>query len=317
MLDFVAQAVQTVYGLQIISIQSLQQQDLDWRGIYQLTMANGQSWILRLIKYPGAFSAMTQTANLLDWLSHQAYPAPRVYPTLTGRAIGEFNEFSLLLVSFIEGSVSKPDPEQLYLLGSMMGRLHALSFEESQLLPPSRTHPEEIRSITLPRLRRYEERLPLKFQRFAEKLTRDTERIIQRDHKACMTHGDCWYKNAIVTPSGSVQLIDWDCAGTGLAVLDFGYLLLTSHYDLSRPFQLEANEHKIRSIIEGYAEYGSFSSIDPALLLSAVRFALAVHLGNYMDQDDHLQEDDFFLNKMQARYEVTEPIAEIAGKLLG
>src|SRR5438046_1440218 len=53
--------------------------------------------------------------------------------------------------------------------------------------------------------------------------------IAGHDHNLRVTHGDCWYKNAIKTADRGVVLIDWDCAGVGLPILDVGYLLLTSH----------------------------------------------------------------------------------------
>ena len=93
---------------------------------------------------------------------------------------------------------------------------------------------------------------PLPFEPLSLRCVKHLQLIAHHPPELQLTHGDCWYKNAIKTPQDGVVLIDRDCAGVGLPILDLGYLLLTSHYDLAQPLSITADAEKIRAIMRGY-----------------------------------------------------------------
>jgi thiamine kinase-like enzyme len=113
-----------------------------------------------------------------------------------------------------------------------------------------------------------------------------------------------------------VVLIDWDGAGVGLPILDVGYLLLTSHYDLTKPLHVIADADKIRAILRGYQQARPITGPERALMRSAVQYALAFHLGNYLEEQTQVDSNDLVIRKMQARFAATTQIAQIAVEYL-
>jgi Ser/Thr protein kinase RdoA (MazF antagonist) len=313
-LAFIRHVTKSLYALQPQSIESLQPHVFDWRGIYQLRGTSQRSWLLRLLRLPDAADALTQTATLLHWLARQHYLAPCVYATTDQQLVGQIDGWATLLLSFIEGAVLETDASDLSLLGQTVGRLHALPLDTTASFPLSRCHPDEVCIKTTTQLASGRDKLPRAFRPLATALYESIEPIQSHTYYLCLTHGDCWYMNAVKTSNGKVVLIDWDCAGVGLPILDLGYLLLTSHYELARPLQIQADENKIRAIMRGYQQIRQLSSSEQDMIVSAVRFALAFQLGEYIDQDEGFRSDDLVLKKMQVRFDVTEQIAQIAKK---
>ncbi len=127
-----------------------------------------------------------------------------------------------------------------------------------------------------------------------------------------LIHGDCWHANAVRTVHDTLVLIDWDCAGLGPAVLDLGNLLLTSHYDLSAPLVLEPDQSSIHAIMEGYQSQRLLTEQERMSIADAVRFPLAFHAGNYLEQADDVGSETIFLQKLQARFDITEEVSRAA-----
>jgi thiamine kinase-like enzyme len=131
-----------------------------------------------------------------------------------------------------------------------------------------------------------------------------------------ITHGDCWYQNVIKSGVGQVALIDWDEAGVGLPLLDLGYMLLTSHFDLDQPLVLEPNAANIKAMIQGYQQHCIIGPEAQPHITDAMRFLLAFQLGSYIGDNTLLQHPEFLfvLEKLQARYQATQPIADLAAQ---
>ena len=106
-------------------------------------------------------------------------------------------------------------------------------------------------------------------------------------------------------------------AGVGLPLLDLGYLLLTSHFDLSQPLQLAANESIIRMIMAGYQKERPIAPNEAQNLGDAMHFLPAYQVGSYLhDVHDNrvARRPDFLfiLQKMEARTNVIDDIFAIA-----
>src|SRR3712207_2655163 len=86
--SFVTCVARTLYGFEPRSIDSLDQHQFDWRGLYRVQDAQGGTWVMRLVQTPEALDALTHTARLLDWLSSQSYPAPSVRLTTDQQLVG-------------------------------------------------------------------------------------------------------------------------------------------------------------------------------------------------------------------------------------
>ncbi len=310
-LDLVTQVAETIYQLQPQQIEPLSP-PFDWRGIYRIHDSHGHVWLLRLLNLPHADVALTETGRLLQWLEQQQYPAPHVRTTRDHQYVGRLDGWASLLLSYVEGSVLDTRSTDFGLLGYTLGRLHALPVADTTLIARSRCHPDEIQAHTTRQLAWAKDNVAMSVQPLVAALHASLAPIAGHYNDLRLTHGDCWYKNAIKTAELGVVLIDWDCAGVGLPILDLGYLLLRAHYDLNQPLRVTADQQKIRAILRGYQAARQITRPERALMKSAVQFALAFHLGDYLEQQPHVDASDFVIRKMHARFAAATPIAQIA-----
>jgi len=312
-LSFVSDLVETIYGFSPAEIESIQRYTFDWRGIFSVREENGQRWVLRLLNHPDAAREFRTTATLLDWLNGQHYPAPWVRRTRAQHFVGTRNTWALLLLSFVEGEMIAPEPSNLRLLGARLGQLHVLTHNSTSAMRLSRCHPETIATHTIPQLDAGSRSAPEAFAALFHSLRASMNAIVQTEPLLLgITHGDCWYMNAIKAKAQDVRLIDWDNIGIGAPLLDLGYLLLSSHFRLDDPFCIEPNQDIIRAIMEGYQEHYHLTRQEVHSLRYAVYFPLACHLGTYSEKNAPLREDDLFLIKTQQRFHQATMIAQMA-----
>ncbi|MCG8347553.1 MAG: aminoglycoside phosphotransferase family protein [Chloroflexales bacterium] len=309
-LDVVAQIAEAVYHIQPRQIEALPPL-FDWRGIYRIRDAQDRAWLLRLLRLDRGLDAFTQNARLLQWIEQQQHPAPRVCTTHDHHIIGVREGWTSLLLSYVEGSVFDFHSSDWEWLGRALGALHALPLTGALPLPQSRCDPATLQDQTAQQLAQGYNHVPAAFQPLVAALRSSLRPLAGYEQELRITHGDCWYKNAIKTDDG-VVLIDWDCAGIGLPLLDVGYLLLTSHYDLTQPCRVVADKGKIQAILYGYQAVQPIVRPEPALMASAVQFALAWGLGEYLETHASVDTDEGVLQKMQARFDATAEIAQIA-----
>jgi aminoglycoside phosphotransferase (APT) family kinase protein len=313
--SFVADVARTLYGLEPVSIQVLDQYQIDGRGIYRIQDAQAGGWVMRLKQDIEEVDALTHTARLLEWLAGHLYPAPVVRATKDQQLVGKIGDWAISMLSYVEGSVLEmTSAADLEAFAQIVGHLHSLRVDNLSSFAPSRCHPDNIRAAGQ-RLERYHANVPAPFQELAGNLHAAMIALQQAaDQQLCITHGDCWYRNAIKTASGQVTLIDWDNVGIGRPLLELGNLLLTSHFDLSRPLVLEPNVANIKAIQQGYQQHSRIAPEERAHIAGAMRFLLAFQLGSYIADETLYTRLDFpfVLEKLQARYELTQPIADIA-----
>lgn len=302
---------ETVYRLQPTHIDILPP-FFDWRGLYRIRDTHDRVWMLRLLRLPAAFDAFSQTAYLLQSLEHQRYLAPQLRLTHDHQQVGFHNGWSSLLLSYIDGVVLDVQSTDFTPLASALAQLHTLSIPNDANFPRSRCDPVLLQSQTARQLLGTKERIAPSFHVLITTLYDSLTRLTPQERPLCLTHGDCWYKNAIKTPTNRVVLIDWDCAGIGLPILDLGYLLLTAHYDLNQPFQIAINANKIQAIMDGYQHVRRLTQLEAAQLDSAVLFALAFHVAEYVTEQPVIASDDVFLRKVQVRFAASAEITQLA-----
>jgi Ser/Thr protein kinase RdoA (MazF antagonist) len=310
-LDLVTRIAETIYQFRPQRVEPLPPL-FDWRGIYRIHDSCGHVWLLRLLRLPHAADALTETGRLLQWLEQQQYPAPHVRTTLSHQCVGQLDGWASLLLSYVDGSVLDVHSTDFGLLGYALGRLHALPLAGAASVARSRCHPDVIQAHTAGQLAWANDNVAASVQPLVAALRESLAPIASHAHDLRIIHGDCWYKNAIKTADLGVALIDWDCAGVGLPILDVGYLLLTSHYDLTQPLHIAADADKIRAILRGYQHARPITGPERALMESAVQFALALHLGDYLEEHVQVDYSDLVIRKMQARFAATAQIAQIA-----
>jgi thiamine kinase-like enzyme len=235
---------------------------------------------------------------------------------LWGQEVGQAYSWASLALSYVAGTVVEQRPTPLGALAQALGRLHSLPLNTPTAFAPARGHPDAI-ATAAQQLAQHGARVPAQFRPLVHTLQTALDALAQRAQPAlCLVHGDCWYQNAIQTADGAVVLIDWDLAGVGLALLDLGNLLLTAHFDFSRPLQLKADEKNIAAMIRGYRRQRHLSQNNVELLAPAMQFLLAYQLGSYVADDALVRHPEFpfVLQKLQARSAATQAIAEIAAR---
>ena len=312
-ISFVSGLVETIYGFSPVAIESIQRYMFDWRGIFRVCKENGQCWVLRLLKHPDASKDFHTTATLLQWLDQQGYPVPHIHRTRQQQLVGIKDNWTLLLLSFIEGEIIKPEPSSLQLLSARLGQLHALTHDSAPAARLSRCHPETIATRTIPQLDTGSRSVPAVYVPLFRNLSASMSEFLRmEDLSLGITHGDCWYLNAVKAGVHDVHLIDWDNVGIGAHVLDLGYLLLSSHFRLNDPFCVEPDKDRVQAIMEGYQAHYQLSREEVRSLIYAVHFPLACHLGTYYEQNAPLQEKDLFLKKTQQRFKYAGMIGQMA-----
>lgn len=310
-LDLATQFIETVYHRHTVQIEALPP-FFSWRGLYRVHDTQGAVWILRLLYVQSDVTTVIQTATLLQWLEQHHYPAPRLVQTHDHQLVGFLNGWASLLLSYIDGVVLDVHSSDFARLGFSLAQLHLIPLTHVDRFPRSRCDPALLQTQTAQQLATGNEQVDPYFQPLLRTLRHSLSHCTSQNTPLCLTHGDCWYKNAIQTRDGSVVLIDWDCGGVGSPVLDVGYLLLTAHYDLTQPFQITADAHKIHAILNGYQRARRISKTEWAQMQSAIQFILAFQVGEHMAEQQLIASDDLFLQKVQSRLAASIEIAQIA-----
>ena len=233
-------------------------------------------WLVRVCRADAPAPAHVSGApgrTMLDWLVAQAgtldclevagYPAPRLIRTHSDDPVGLDGAWLTLATSFVEGPVIRPSLAQLRMLGTALGRLHALDIagaaggglaekpggdlagepgggaegERGRDLAggPGRAswYPETAIPATLARLDAVEALVPEELRDLYAQL-RQTALTVQAGLSSLprgMVHGDAWPGNAVQSGPDTVTLIDWETGGLGLPVLDLGTCLIESLLD--------------------------------------------------------------------------------------
>jgi len=264
---------------------------------------------------------LQQRAQLLLFLAEQAYPAPRVLPSLEGALMVRYQQWNLLLTTFIEGRTSLVTPENMSLLASTLGQLHHLSL--SSFSPSASAWWNSSYSLphALERLQSVQGDVPASYWGLYEQC-RETLRTIQHlwlTLPQALIHGDCWAPNGVRLPdSQEVVLIDWEGAGKGPAILDLGSFLLHCQDDEHGALAETMNESRISAVVQGYSQWRIPSSPEIDLLLDAIRFRSA-WIGAWMfsrlSQEEWTPRLEQGLGHIQQGYALAEPTARLARTL--
>lgn len=298
--------------------------------------------------YPSSF--VGDTWQLTAWLESRAatllaleaagYQAPRVLRPLSGDAaseVGTWGDWHVLATGFIAGSVLDPTLAQLARLGETLGHLHALprdliaagkspglSYWASQYAVPGARAKFAAVADRLP-----EEWRPL-YAGMRDAVEGIGRRVERGELVETIIHGDVWAANAVETPSGQIQLIDWYQGGLGPAVLDLARLLHESHLDADLPpgeplaWHIHPDPARIAAVVDGYARARTPTAgeLDGLLdaLLDALRFGVAFIGALHFEQALlHPVDSEAWRAGMQRRYErlrnrfeTSEAVAELA-----
>jgi len=269
------------------------------------------------------------SAATLDYLERRGYQAPRLIRTRSGDPVGLAGAWLTLATSYVEGPVLGPSAGQLGMLGAALGRLHSLGPDRDgpaeQPGPGSaRWDPEEAIPVTQARLDRVAALVPPGWQEMYDRF-RETVRAV-REHLAGLprglVHGDAWAANAVQTGPGRITLIDWDCGGLGLPVLDLGNCLLESLLHavpagaVTAAWNVQPDGGRIAAVAAGYNRWRVLSPAERDLLLPAIRFGAAytgaIHFEQALADGVHGAAMEMRLERLRNRLAVSDAVAQLA-----
>jgi Ser/Thr protein kinase RdoA (MazF antagonist) len=261
-------------------------------------------------------------ARILTYLATQDYPAPIPIPTQTGALIGKHEEWHILMTTFVNGDAKDARAEKIAALSASLGHLHTLALPPSQNLLADSWWPQACMHDGLTRLTSSAGVVPGEWHAFYNACLQTFHSFLdQSPLPQTLIHGDCWAENGVQTHENQGLLIDWECAGVGISVLDFGSLLLHCHFDQmdrfeqSIPPQYEPDPQRIMAVVNGYSCWRHLSSEEDAVLLEAIRFSIAwrgVWFFSLMEKGGLNEWLEGALKRWNRWYMISEEIARLS-----
>lgn len=302
--------VHKLYGFEVAALQSLDSDS--GKHIYQIEQASGQQLALRAYPAMNDGDTVQNLAAMLLFLEEQGYPAERVIRSLEGDAVSIVPDgWQLLITSFIEGTLTDYSPASLRLLGTMLGRLHALQPPSAAILPLAENRPATEIPWAMGQLTSVAAQVPGHLQSRYETLLAALHTIdFCEDLPRVVIHNDCHPANTVSTPTGEIVLIDWEGAGMGSAILDVGFLLISCDKPSLWVPKLEPDPRRVAAIIDGYCQHHLLTLPELNKLPDAIRFRSIVYgacsfaesISRYGRED----ESDWWWKRYVAAEEVAE-----------
>ncbi|EFH85705.1 phosphotransferase [Ktedonobacter racemifer] len=245
--------------------------------------------------------------NLLRHLEQWDYPAPVLIPS-RGGALCRAENWTLLMTSFLPGTVDGQSLSTFEHIGATLGRLHQL--------PLPSNHPFSCWNQTT---------MHASFQRFLSlasvpKAHQELYKWIQRTFEhvflpislpQTLVHGDVWVPN-VLFKEGIASLIDWEFAGLGPAVLDLGVFLLFGQCDSQGDLPDIVDRARLRASMKGYRQWRALTTAEQDFLPHAVRFAVAWRAALVLLRSQKRQWPDAMQNglkRLQKSYCLAETMA--------
>lgn len=247
--------------------------------IYSVEQPGREHWVLRAYHQADSNTANPHDlATLLLFLERHGYPAERVVRDLHNESLVIHDGWQLLMTTFIDGSEADNAPATLQQFGALLGRLHALKTVTSPALPVAEMLPAPELAYALSQLTEVAQQVP---QDLMPRYQMLVEAIHSIDHceglPTVIIHNDCHLVNVVRTHTGQMLLIDWEGAGLGAAVIDVGFLLVSS-----QPFSLAIGEsrldaERINAVIDGYCQHHILTPVELDRLPDSILFRSLVY----------------------------------------
>ncbi|HZR40803.1 MAG TPA: phosphotransferase [Ktedonobacteraceae bacterium] len=337
---FFLEAVTDLYGKQPIALHLIHRNFPPEKRLYRIDFANKRSWILRAYHrsfvdngifrwfshYPSLSEWLQTQANTLTYLAQHGYPVPHIVPTRTGKLIGLYQDWYILTAIFVEGDARDTSPEKMHALGASLGYLHTMPLPETPSLTSSIGiswwEPHAAIPLSLDQLHSVADHIPAEWREAHAAFTRTFQYFQQHSQLArTIIHADCWAENGIQTQEHEATLIDWECAGLGIAITDLGSLLLHCHFDQRDLLEhqkwpeYQPDPRRIAAVVNGYRRWRQLPPDELDALLDAIRFSIAWRgLWFFLNGVSHgwLEGLQQALRRQWRWYAITEEIARLS-----
>jgi Ser/Thr protein kinase RdoA (MazF antagonist) len=213
--------------------------------VFRIDRNDGGPWVARVFPPARPRSGVEGDAAILSFLEQQEYPAERL---AVGDAVSDFDGSAVLVTRFVDGVQLPAGTAKFTMMGELLGRLHALPYEEAADRPggasgedPSREGtPRQDLLAALSFLDAVDTKVTAAERERFEQL-RDQVRSADDGHglPEGLLHGNLLHApdHAILTEHGPVA-INWKASGRGPRLADFAYLIWgTGRWNPRRPGQ--------------------------------------------------------------------------------
>jgi Ser/Thr protein kinase RdoA (MazF antagonist) len=213
--------------------------------VFRIDRKDGSPWVARAFPPARPRAGVEGDAAILRFLERQDYPAERL---AADDAVSDFEGSAVLVTRLADGDQLPAGAAKFALLGELLGRLHALPYDEGASRPggasgedPSREGtPRQDLLAALSFLDAVDAKVPAAQRERFEQL-RDQVRAADDGHglPEGLLHGNLLHApdHAILSERGPVA-INWKASGRGPRLADFAYLIWgTGSWNPRRPNQ--------------------------------------------------------------------------------
>jgi Ser/Thr protein kinase RdoA (MazF antagonist) len=226
--------------------------------VFRIDRKDGRPWVARAFPPARPRTGVEGDAAILRFLQRQNYPAERL---AVDDAVSDFDGSAVLVTRFVDG-VHLPDGAAKFaIMGELLGRLHALPYDDSVCRPggasgedPSREGtPRQDLLAALSFLDAVDTKVAAAERERFEQL-RDHVRAADDGHglPEGLLHGNLLNApdHAILNEQGPIA-INWKASGRGPRLADFAYLIWgTGSWNPRRP-----NQERIDAAVNAYRRH--------------------------------------------------------------
>ena len=200
--------------------------------VFRIDRNDGEPWVARAFPPARPRAGVEGDAAILQFLEQQDYPAERL---AAEDPVSDFGESAVLVTRFIESDPLPQGPEKIGIMGDLLGRLHALPFDEASSRPggasgddPTREgSPRQDLLAALSFLDAAATKVPASAREEFERI-RDVVRTADDGDglPEGLLHGNLLHApdHAVVSKEGPIA-INWKASGLGPRLSDFAYLM--------------------------------------------------------------------------------------------
>jgi Ser/Thr protein kinase RdoA (MazF antagonist) len=223
--------------------------------VFRIDRNDGSPWVARAFPPARPRAGVEGDAAILGFLERQGYPAERL---AADDGVSDFDGSAVLVTRFIEGTPLPDGPAKFAILGELLGRLHALPYEDCVSRPggasgedPGREGaPRQDLLAALSFLDAVDTKVAAADRERFEQL-RDRVRSADDGHglPEGLLHGNLLHApdHAILSDQGPVA-INWKASGRGPRLADLAYLIWgTGSWNPRRP-----NQEQLDAAVSAY-----------------------------------------------------------------
>jgi len=251
--------------------------------VFRIDREDGGPWVARAFPPARPRAGVEGDAAILRFLERQGYPAERL---AVDDAVSDFDGSTVLVTRFVDG-VQLPDGAAKFaMMGELLGRLHALPYDESAGRPGGASGEDASREgaprqdllAALSFLDAVDTKVPAAERERFERL-RDQVRSADDGHglPEGLLHGNLVHApdHAVLSETGPVA-INWKASGRGPRLADFAYLIWgTGAWNPRRP-----NQERIDAAVNAYRRHVELTD-DELDRLEGVMYIRTLYLACY------------------------------------